>query len=493
MAGYSNEFKVGLFVAGAVSIIITGYMWSFDGVHAAEPQYQVHVGVPSADGLWVGTPVKLAGVEIGAIESIDIDGSRARLRLTIREAYQLSVDSAVELKSSGLLGDRYVAVFPGTEDALVQDEGVLELRHKGGDLDQITQQVEDITADVKAITKVVRELVENEKNTEHIEASLANVDALTESLKLIVTENRRDIAAITDSIRRLSESLELYAKDASGGINEEIDKIQHATDTLQRSLESVESITSKIDEGHGTVGALINERETIDALNDTIGNANEVIESFSGLRAEVYWHHRYYIGTQPNSDAFLYGNPLGIPDDENDRIGTSGSNVLGIRLRPQEDFYWSFEINDYPTGTLNYEERFIPELGEMYTTWVREPKVRWTFQMHKRWYDFEGRLGIKESGGGFGGSYFFAEDKVRVDADLFDFTFGSYPAIEASGLPNLRLGVTWSPSRNVYFHAGAEQVLLGARYGYGTGFIGGGFRFDDDDIKLLFAMLPISF
>ncbi len=483
MAGYSNEFKVGLFVVVAAGLMIGGYLWSFDGVHPAEPQYRVTVGVPSADGLWIGTPVKLAGVEVGAVDKITIDGSRAVLTLVIREQYQLPVDSVAELKSSGLLGDRYVAVFPGTEDAVVANEGVLELRHKGGDLDKITQQVEDITLDVKAITGVVRELVENRSNTEHVESSLANVDALTETIKLIVIENRRDIDAITDSIRRLSESLEGYSADASAGINQELDKLQTATDTLQRTLDDVESVTSKIDEGQGTIGALINERETVDAINDTIENVNSVVDSFSSLRAEVYWHHRFYMGSNPTHPDFFDGNPL----------KNTGSNVLGIRLRPAEDFFWSFEINDYPTGTLNYEERFIPDLGEVYTTWIREPKVRWTFQMHKRWYNFEGRLGIKESGGGFGASYFLADDKVRVEADLFDFTFGSYPVLESSGLPNLRVGVVWEPYRNIYFHAGAEQVLLGARYDYFTGFIGGGFRFDDDQIKLLFAMLPISF
>jgi len=45
----------------------------------------------------------------------------------------------------------------------------------------------------------------------------------------------------------------------------------------------------------------------------------------------------------------------------------------------------------------------------------------------------------------------------------------------------------------VYVEAGMEQIILGAKYGYATGFVGAGFSFNDDDIKLLFATLPLNF
>ena len=482
MAGYSTEFKVGLFVMSGLVLMVGGYLWSYDGVRADEPQYHVRLKVKSADGLFAGTPVKLAGVPIGAVSRIDLEGDRAVLTLTMRKRYELPTDTVGELKSSGLLGDRFVQVLPGTEPSTLQEGGVMEYGQQPGDFDIITKQVEDITGDVSEITKVLRRLAENDENSQHVESSLANVDALTDTVRLIAQENRRDIDAITDSIRRLSESLEGYVDETGKDVDEELEKLKDATDTLQRSLDDVESITGKVDSGQGTIGALINERETIDAINDTIEEVNTVVKGFSGLRAEVYWHHRYFVGSQPDDPAFFYGNPMAY----------TGSNILGVRLRPSEDFMWFFEINDYPQGVINQTESLNPQTGEWEQTWTRDAKVRISFMMERRFYDLSLRLGVKHGGGGLGATYHLANDRLKAELDVFDFYFGSYPQLEASGLPNVRFTMAWEPREHIRFHGGLEQIALGARYGYATGFLGGGFHFDDDDIKLLLAILPLN-
>jgi hypothetical protein len=127
--------------------------------------------------------------------------------------------------------------------------------------------------------------------------------------------------------------------------------------------------------------------------------------------------------------------------------------------------------------------------------WTRELNYRFTFQMAKRWKHWGFRLGIKEGGGGLGATYYAFDDRLAINADAFDFTFGSYPAITPYGgsLPNIRLATRWEPIDHLYFEAGAEQVLLGAQYGFATGYLGIGYHFTDDDIKLLMATLPLGF
>ena len=231
----------------------------------------------------------------------------------------------------------------------------------------------------------MREFVENSDNVDHAEATLANVDALTLELRLMAEQNRHDINAIVDSVRRLTESLEDFTTETAEDVDVEMDKLHDATDELDKALEDVTSITGKIDRGEGTLGALVNDRETIDALNETIDNANAVIESFSGLHAEVYYLGRVYVGSQPQDPAFFYGNPLA--PNANGGLGYSGSNTLGVGLYPQEDFWWNFEVNDYPQGAIRAEERYYPDLGTAYTEWTRRLDYRFTFQMNKRWWD----------------------------------------------------------------------------------------------------------
>jgi phospholipid/cholesterol/gamma-HCH transport system substrate-binding protein len=365
----------------------------------------------------------------------------------------------------------------------------MDLGREPGDIDEITRQVEAVSGDVKAITAVLREVMEDERNVDHAEATLANIDALSAELRLMAEQNRRDVEQIVDSVRRLTDNLARFSDDATVDLDDEIRSLQAATDTLNGSLDDVRSITTKIDEGQGTIGALVNDRATIDAINDTVEDAGSVIESFSGLHAEVYYLGRLFLGTQPDDPAFFYGNPVAPAEDG---LGYAGSNNLGIELRSQEDFGWIFEINDYPQGSISATEHYFPDSGTHYTEWERKLDYRLTFQMTKRWWDLGFRLGVKESGGGVGLTWYLLQDRLMLNADVFDFTFGPYPALESSGLPNLRAGARLEPLHHVWLETGGEQILLGARYGYATGYVGAGFHFSDDDVKLLFATLPLG-
>lgn len=481
---WSNEFKVGIFVLIAAVLAVFGLIWSLDGLKPTDETYTLHLAAPSAEGLYKNSAVRLAGVDIGAIEEIRVEGDRAVIDLGIREEYLFPVDSTAAIRSTGLLGDRFVTIQPGLADEMLKDGDWITLVAPPADYERIAKQVEDITEDVSAITSVLRQMVEDDRNRENVEATLANVEALSAELRLMAEQNRGDINAIVDSVRRLTTTLEGFATDTRSDVDEEMEKLKEATDTLDQAITDIASITGKIDEGEGTIGALVNDRETVDLLNETIENANSVIEGFSGMHTDVYYVGRYYAGIgAPPVDPFFGGNPL----------AGAGSNTIGLKLQPQEDFWYNFEINDYPTGTITYVEHLFPESGQVYTEYLREPNYRFTFQMNKRWRWYALRLGVKEGGGGLGATTYMFDDRFELQLDVFDFDLGSYPAIEASGLPNLRLAARYEPIDHVHFDVGAEQILLGARYGYGTVFAGLGFHFSDDDIKLLFATLPLDF
>ncbi|MFM2163041.1 MAG: hypothetical protein RLZZ383_2553, partial [Pseudomonadota bacterium] len=229
MSGRSTEFKVGVFVLLTAGLIGGSFLWSVDGVRPSEASYTLTMHVESSEGLYVGSSVRLAGVEIGSVDAITIAGDKAEIVLRIRDAFELPLDSAAELKAQGLLGDYFVRVYPGVDEGLLVDGDRIATRSEPGDIDTITRNVERISDDIVAITGALRLLAENQENSQHIEATLANLDALTAAIRMmaetnqdnvratilnarmltgeingIASENRRDIAAVVDSVRRLS-------------------------------------------------------------------------------------------------------------------------------------------------------------------------------------------------------------------------------------------------------------------------------------------------
>jgi phospholipid/cholesterol/gamma-HCH transport system substrate-binding protein len=68
-------------------------------------------------GLSVRAPVVISGVKVGQITEIDLDEDlRARVVMDVNPDLLLSIDSSAAIRTSGLLGDQFVALEPGAEE-----------------------------------------------------------------------------------------------------------------------------------------------------------------------------------------------------------------------------------------------------------------------------------------------------------------------------------------------------------------------------------------
>ena len=78
-------------------------------------------------GLKPKAPVVISGVKVGAVESIGLaDDYRARVILNLDPSLKLPTDTTASIVTSGVLGDRYVSLQPGAEDAVLQSGDKIE-------------------------------------------------------------------------------------------------------------------------------------------------------------------------------------------------------------------------------------------------------------------------------------------------------------------------------------------------------------------------------
>ncbi len=480
---FSNELKVGLLTIVAMLGAVWAVLRTNDrpgGVNG----YELFAIFDSAQGVYPSSQVRIAGVEVGSVREIGLDPGGARLRLELRRGVELPVDTLAELKGEGVLGDRYVNLLPGQEAALLQPGGVLKTKPSGSDLDELQQKVDAIADDVKAITGALRASLEDDRPQDQVTRILDNVERITAQLEAMTAANRADVDAIADNVRALTEALnglvaqtnQLVAQTGEG-VQGELEQLRVATEKLDAGLARAENIARKIDEGEGTLGRLVNDGKAMDSIESTLDDVGEVVSSVSRLRTNVYYRGSWFVGSDPDSPGFT-DNP----------VAGDARNIIGLELKPREDYWYLFEVVDHPIGGVTYTEHYLPETGTRWVEYERQPKYLFSFMFAKRFHDLVLRLGVKESAGGFGLDYLLLRDRVTLSADLYSFEFGSWPVLDDT--PNLTLNTRWTPYRHLYIEGGLYNVILGVRYDYVTGYVGGGFTFTDDDFKWVLATLP---
>lgn len=126
MSRQKTDFWVGLFVLlGAAALVFLALRAGNLSSFSFAPTYKVTANFDNIGGLKERAAVKSAGVVIGRVAKIAFDEKsfQAVVTLSLDTAYHFPKDSSVAILTSGLLGEQYVGVNPGTEDVNLADGG----------------------------------------------------------------------------------------------------------------------------------------------------------------------------------------------------------------------------------------------------------------------------------------------------------------------------------------------------------------------------------
>jgi len=127
----STEIGTGLFVLlGFAALFFLVTQISSRGLSFNDPAYHLTARFTNVGGLKVGSPVSMAGVTIGRVESIDVDPNdyKAVVRLRIQQKYsKIPNDSDVAIFTAGLLGGQYIGFGPGGSETYFKDGDRIEM------------------------------------------------------------------------------------------------------------------------------------------------------------------------------------------------------------------------------------------------------------------------------------------------------------------------------------------------------------------------------
>jgi phospholipid/cholesterol/gamma-HCH transport system substrate-binding protein len=478
--------KVGVF---AVVMLGAGlFIWRFVNKSSGSGKgYVVYALMRDASGIAKHSQVRMAGIPVGSIENVRLDGDRARIDLRMNPEVPLYEDASVTKVASSLLGEYYLAVGPGTEGKRkLKDGDRILLVIEATSTDQLVRELSDIARDVKQVTTSLAQSIGTNQGREDIKATLTNLAQVTDALNQTVRENRQvihdilievegitnksgpqmerileNVRVTTDEVRELTAKAEQGKPGSEGEIRQIIDKVNRASDSLDSALKNIDSVSGRINRGEGTIGRLTKDEKLI---NEVEGVAEDIHEFTGGLT-----RLQTIIGLR--TDYQFLSNGV--------------KSYVELRLQPSEDKYYLIEVVNDPHGRTTYEQIDVdttnpnspPHYREVHT--ITTNSMRFSLQFAQSFGPFTGRWGIKESTGGIGLDLLLFEKRFELRQDLFGF--GEVV------LPRWRVSLGYEFVNRLWLLVGADDILSSSRRDY---FVGAQLRFNDDDLKRILPFAP---
>jgi phospholipid/cholesterol/gamma-HCH transport system substrate-binding protein len=137
MKQFDVELAVGVFVlAGLVCLgylsIKLGKMEVVGG-----RGYELQALFPSVGGLKIGSPIVIAGVEVGRVKSIRLENYQARVSMSLPEDLKIQEDAIASIKTKGLIGEKYIEITPGGSEKFLNPGGQIRETQPPVDLEEL--------------------------------------------------------------------------------------------------------------------------------------------------------------------------------------------------------------------------------------------------------------------------------------------------------------------------------------------------------------------
>lgn len=486
MRRFTLAAKVGAFT---VAMLVAGYfIYRFVNKTAGSGAgYTVFVRMADASGIAQRSQVRVAGISVGTIGTIKLEGERARIDMRIKPDVPLYEDAAVMKRSSSLLGEYYIAIAPGTEGRRRLKDGD-EIRRviEATTTDDILRQVASMAEKINRVAEALANSVGTEQGQENMRATLQNLAEVTDALNQTVRENRETIHSIlsqvegitargapevdrilentrivTENVRELVSKSEPGKQAQPGEIRETVEKVNRASSSLEKTLANLEAVSGRLERGEGTLGKLTKDEKLINEVQGVAEDVGEFVGGISRLQTIVSLRSDFQFRSQ------------------------TVKSFVELRLQPREDKYYSIEIVNDPRGRTHIEDVNVQTTNPNEPAQYREIRqvttntFRFSLQFAQRIGPLVGRFGIKESTGGVGLDLILLDDRLELAQDLFGFG--------ETVLPRWRVYLSYAFVKRLWLLGGVDDILSYDRRDY---FVGLNLRFNDEDLKKILPFIP---
>jgi len=454
----STEIKVGFFVIIVLAMIALLSMQASEDPGYVGSSRRLFFRLDDASGLIPRSAVKVAGIEVGVIKGMKYENGKALIEVSIRSDIRVTSSASVEIRPNGILGDKYVEILPGDPDdvPLGENAEILLVNNKAS-MDQILKEIGKVTSSISEVAEILKAAVKDGgEKSGPLGRIISNIDKLSADLAEVARGNKQKFSEIVDNVHSITATLEETVDDEGpDGFKAAWKRVSSSVAKIDRSMSNVEEITTKINQGQGTLGKLVNDEATVEKLNSAIDGVSAFMGTANKIQTNIDFHSEYFMEQR------------------------LAKTYLSLRIQPGLDRYYEIGIVDDPKGVVvRTDTTTVQNPGPGQTsTRVQEDKtfknkIKFTALYARNFYDLTIRGGLMESSGGVGFDYHFFKRSLKLTADFF----------ELGNSVHARAFAKYFLYKGIYFVGGGDDLFAKDAY---SSFVGLGIDLTNDDLNLL--------
>ncbi len=276
------ETRLGIFVA-LVVIAAVLILETVGGPQLLQRGYELKALFNTAQDLKQDDMVRMAGVEIGRVKSIQLDETNNKVRVTmkIREGVPVRIDSVATIKFTGLLGQNFVSLDFGTPNAPLALPGAVLTSAEQPDLSAIMGKLDSVATGVENITKTFTgDKIDNllgpftdflKANREPLTIAISNLQAVSSQ-----------IAQGKGTVGKLIYDETLY-NNALGAVT----SLQDTAGQIKTTIAEARKVVDDVNAGQGTIGKLLHDDRLYNETADSMMNLKEILQKINQGQGSV--------------------------------------------------------------------------------------------------------------------------------------------------------------------------------------------------------------
>lgn len=300
-----SQIRVGLAVVAALVVLAVAIFFIGESAAIFGARYELTTLMPSANGLIEGASVKLAGQDVGKVETIEFipienrrrpeDVLKITMSINVAVQEQIRGDSEARVRTQGLLGDKVIDLTPGTPDAPALSPGDTVPSAIAVDYEQMLASAAELVDDLSVMLRNMRSIADNLLAGQGTAGRMLMDTALYVemlSTSRSMTEFLESVGNAEGAFAQLAQDDQLYQdlRSVVAGLDTLTTTLISGDGTLSRLITDdslyvrlvstsarADSMLSAIESGEGTLGQLVTDQDLYESLLKLLVDVQAVV------------------------------------------------------------------------------------------------------------------------------------------------------------------------------------------------------------------------